>query len=70
MKPPPPGAVLPEVVKVRIVPAAWLLPAVLEHVEPDAAIVAQESMELPTVHVVELVDEVTVYNAQVMEVPA
>ena len=49
--------------------ALELLPAVALQVLPAAAAVVQLRMELPTVHVVEEVDAVTVYRFHVVLAP-
>jgi len=54
---------------VIIVPTATLLPATAEQELPPAAAVVQETMELPTVQVVDDVDGVTLNISHVVETP-
>jgi len=72
MNPPPPGAAGDDVelvVRVMIVPAATLLPAVALFELPAPAAVVNERIELPTVHMLLDVDGETEANTQVVEAP-
>ncbi len=71
-KPPPAGAAgdaVEPLVRTMIVPAATLLPAVAEAELPAAEEVVTERIELPIVHVAELVEGVTLASTQVVEAP-
>lgn len=69
MNPPPPGGAPAPDVRVRMVPAATLFAAVPLLELPAALAVVNESTTLLAVHVVVVVDGVTLYSDQVVAVP-